>query len=61
MDEAIGQVDGGAGGFTGSAEGIPFGAAEYLVDQHARFMHCAGFWVNGCGQGLLPARDVAQP
>ncbi|MPL84626.1 hypothetical protein SDC9_30591 [bioreactor metagenome] len=34
VDEAVGEVDGGAGGFARGAEGIPFGAAEDLVNQH---------------------------
>ena len=38
MDEAIGQIDRRAKGLTRGTEGIPFGAAKDLVDEHARFM-----------------------
>jgi hypothetical protein len=69
MDEAIGQINGRAAGLACGAEGIPFGAAEDLVDQHGFHLPQAGAGVkpvriwSGCGfrkvQGLsLPGGDA---
>ena len=69
MDVAIRQIDGGTRCLTGGAEGIPFGAAEDLVDQHGFHLPQAGAGVkpvriwSGCGfrkvQGLsLPGGDA---
>jgi hypothetical protein len=47
MDKTVCQINWGAKGFPCGTEGIPFGAAEYLEDQHGGVMHQgvqAGQW-----------------
>jgi hypothetical protein len=47
MDEPIGEIDGRTCGLPRVAESVPFGAAEYLEDQHGCVMPVGPVAVNG--------------